>query len=328
MSTVDPELKRQAEAEASARTDYEHQRIDSYRSLRCDFKCTTVEEWLNILFNSQKADCKEEKAPSQRQIRKDAGVSFWEDAFSFLSPTKKKAIAEKKEQSRVKLQNKVDEINNFNRAQCAEANRKLANDFVAKHNRLISGNKKEVEEYFTYCLSNDCFILDSVNRFVPDFNLVFIPVGKCLVIDYKLPLMNEIPRVKEWNVGKDNDIIPKEMNKTDYLELYERVLFDLSMRAVGILFTSDDRNVLDKIVFNGSSVYTGWQSMPTMILSFEMSKNQYSYARARQMDFVSKAEIAKLNNAVYLGDIHSEKPPADLWETPPSKLVVPIKSSF
>lgn len=148
------------------------------------------------------------------------------------------------------------------------------------------------------------------------------------MIDYRLPRSDEISGIKEWYVGKSYEIMPKEMNKTYYLELYERVLFDLSMRAVGILFTSDDRNVLDEIVFNGSSVYANWQTKPTIILSFQMSKSQYLYDRTRKMDFVSKAEISKLNNVKYLGDIHSEKPPAELLESPPSKLVVPIKTSF
>lgn len=84
------------------------------------------------------------------------------------------------------------------------------------------------------------------------------------------------------------------MSKTDYLELYERVLLDLSLRAVGILFGSDNRNVLNEIVFNGSCVYSDWQDLPTIILSFLMSKNRYSFGRARRMDCVSKSELAKL----------------------------------
>ena len=63
-------------------------------------------------------------------------------------------------------------------------------------------------------------------------------------------------------------------------------------------------------------------------MSFLMTKDRYSFERARGMDCVSKVELAKLENVRYLGDIHSDKPPADLWETPPSKLVVPIQSSF
>lgn len=145
MSTVDPELKRQADAEASVRTEVEHQRIDNYRVLRYDFVNTTVDTWLNDLFNSRKADFREEKAPTKRQIRKDAGISFWEDMLSSFSPAKKKAIAEKKEKSRIKLQAEIDARNNFNRAQCYKANRELSYDLSAKFKSLISGDKTEVE---------------------------------------------------------------------------------------------------------------------------------------------------------------------------------------
>ena len=163
---------------------------------------------------------------------------------------------------------------------------------------------------------------------IPNFNLLYVPGKKRLVIDYNLPLMEQISRIKEWKVGKDNEVSPKDMNKTDYLEMYERVLFDLSIRTVGILFDSDNRNVINEIVFNGSCIYSEWQNMPTVILSFLISKNQYSYELIRKLDYVSKAEIAKLDMVSYLDDIRGTKAPADLWETPPSKLVVPIQSTF
>ena len=140
--------------------------------------------------------------------------------------------------------------------------------------------------------------------------------------------MDKVSRVKEWKVDKNNDVVPKEMNKADYLEMYERILFDLSLRTVGLLFGSDSNNVVSSIVFNGSCLYNDWQELPTILLSFVIPKSQYSYERIRGMECISKVEVSKLKEVRYLDDIHSEKAPSDLWETPPSKLVVPIRSSF
>lgn len=118
------------------------------------------------------------------------------------------------------------------------------------------------------------------------------------------------------------------MNKGDYTDLYERILFDLSLRAVGIIVESDSNNLLSSVVFNGSCVYNNRQAMPTVLISFVMPTIQYSYNRICRMDCISKNEIAKLKEARYLGDLQSQKAPSELWERPPVKLVVPIRSSF
>ena len=327
MNDVNPELKQQAEESAYFMTECERKRIDYYRSLRYDFTVTTVDSWLNGYYAEHREVFTTQKDPTWNQIRKDAGIGIIENMLSFFSEDKKKAIAEKKEHSRKKLQLEVDEVNKREWERCNRVNNRIKAEASEKFNRFTACNEQEVEDYFCYALSRDSYLLDGTES-IPDFRLLYVTEARRLVIDYRLPLMEQISRVKEWKVGKNLESIPKEMNKTDYLEMYERVLLDLSLRAVGILFGSDNRNVLNEIVFNGSCVYSDWQDRPTVILSFLMTKNQYSYERARGMDYVSKVELAKLEDVRYLGDIHSDKPPADLWETPPSKFVVPIKSSF
>lgn len=326
-SNVNPELKRQAEEAAASNTEWERQRIDYYRSLRYDFSVTTVDSWLNDYYDKYVEVYRPQKDPSWNQIRKDADVGFFENVFAFLSSEKKKTITVKREQSRKKLQAKVDEANRIERDRCNRFNDRLNLEVSAKLGRFLQCDAMEVSEYFRFALLKDSYLLDGTET-IPNFNLLYVPEKKRLVIDYNFPLMEQISRTKEWKVGKDNEISPKDMNRADYLEMYERVLFDLSVRTVGILFESDNRNVINESVFNGSCLYSEWQNMPTVILSFLMSKSQYSYERVRKMDYVSKSEIAKLDTVSYLDDIHATKAPADLWETPPSKLVVPIQSSF
>lgn len=327
MNNANSELKQQAEEEAYSKTEWERQRIDYYRGLRYGFSVTSVDKWLNDYFDARKEVFKPTKNPTWNQIRKEAGIGVIENMISSFFEDKKKAIAVKKEQSRKKLQLRVDEINKREWERCNRVNNRIKSEVSEKFNRFKACDEQEVEEYFSYVLSKDSYSLDGTES-IPNFQLLYISEKKRLVVDYNFPLMEQISRVKEWKVGKNFETVPKEMRKTDYLEMYERVLFDLSLRAVGILFGSDNRNALNEIAFNGSCVYSDWQDMPTIILSFIMAKNQYSPERIKRMDCVSKTEIAKLDNVRYFGDIHSERPPADLWETPPSKLVVPIQSSF
>lgn len=327
MNTPDIELRQEAEEVASYMTEQEHIRIESYRNLRWDFGVTTVDAWLNAYWREHESVFKPEKDPTWNEIRKDAGIGFLENMVSVFSSSKKKDIVAKKDKSRRKLQLEVDEANKRKQKRCDRANNRLKANISDKLTRFTACDEGEVEEYFCYALKQDLYMLDGIEC-TPNFNLLYIPEEKRLVVDYELPLMEDIPRTKEWKADKNNEIVPKNMNKSDYFEMYERIIFDISVRTVGILFDSDNMNVLNEIIFNGSCVYRDWQEMPTIILSFIIAKNRYSFERVQSMDFISKAEIAKLENVRYLGDIHSEKAPADLWETPPSKLITPFQSSF
>ena len=326
MAELTPE-KMAAQEEADQRTNWERQRFDYYRGLRYNFSTCNVDYWIDTLYMQQKAVYKAQKAPSQNQVRKKAGIGFWENAFAFVSEEKKKALDKKKAEVRIKMQEKIDKANTTEKERCSAYNSRLSERLMDKRSRLAAHSPEEVKEYFTFALNLDSFALDG-SEYHLNYNIVYDADTKQLIIDYELPEMDKVSRVKEWKVDKNNDVIPKEMNKSDYLEMYERVLFDISMRTVGILFESDDNNVINSIVFNGSCLYNNWQEMPTILISFVISKSQYSHERIRCMDCISKVEVAKLNEVRYLDDIHSQKAPADLWETPPSKLVIPIRSSF
>ena len=326
MAEMTPE-KMAAQEEADQRTNWERQRIEYYRALRYNFSTCDVDYWLNTLYDQQKAVYKAQKDPSWNQVRKGAGIGFWENAFAFVSEEKKKTVDAKKAEVRKRLQEKVDKANAAERERCSAYNSRLSQRLMDKLRRLTAHNPDDVEEYFTFALNLDSFALDG-NEYHLNYNLVYDADNKQLVIDYELPEMVKVSRVKEWKVEKNNDVVPKEMNKADYLEMYERILFDLSLRTVGILFGSDTNNVVSIIVFNGSCLYNDWQELPTILLSFVIPKSQYSYERIRGMECISKVEVSKLKEVRYLDDIHSEKAPSDLWETPPSRLVVPIRSSF
>ena len=326
MNELSPE-KIAAKEEADRRTDGERLRLESYLELRYIFSTCNVDYWLDTLYMQQKAIYKAQKKPSRNQVRKKAGIGFWENAFAFVSEEKKKDLDKKKAEVQKTLQEKVDKANAAEWERCSAYNSRLSERLRDKLSRLVACSPDEVEEYFTFALNLDSFDLDG-SKYHLNFNLVYDANKRQLIIDYELPEMDKISRVKEWKVDKNNNVIPKEMNKADYLEMYERILFDISMRTVGVLFESDSNNVINSIVFNGSCLYNNWQAMPTILISFVIPKSQYSYRRISSMECVSKAEVAKLKEVRYLDDIHLLKAPADLWETPPSKLVVPIRSSF
>ena len=326
MAEMTPE-KMAAQEDVADRTEWERQRIEYYLRIRYDFRTCDVDTWLDTLYNQQKRVYKAKKDPSWNQVRKGAGIGFLENAFAFVSEDQKREIKEKKEVVRKELQEEVDKANAAERKRCNVSNARLNERLKAKLDRLTSFVPEDIEEYFTFALNQDTFILEGYEYHF-NYNLVYDPDKKQLIIDCNLPSIGDISRIKEWKADKNNELVPKEMNKTDFLEMYERILFDISLRVVGVLFESDTNHVLRSIIFNGSCVYNDWQENPTIILSFEIQLSQYSYDRIRRMDCISKSEIARLKDVRYLADITTEKPPSDLWETPPSKLVTPIRSSW
>lgn len=317
--------KAAAQQEAFNRTEWEHQRLESYKSLRYDFHPVNVQYWYDKIFLEEKQYYKPLKYPSWNEIRKAAGVGFLDNINPFKSAEKKKNIEEKRNKAEKELKEKVDEENEKRKKWCNEYNDKLKATLDSRYRRFLAYDMDEISGYFNYVLRQDSYSFDG-NVFPIDFCLDYVDANKRLVVDYKFPTTIDISKIKEWSVNKFNEIIPKEMNKSDYLDLYERILFDLAMRVVGLLYYSDDKNVVNEIVFNGSCVYNNYQQKPTILLSFIIPKTQYSFERIKRIDFVSKSEIAKLEKVSYLDEITSSKPPAALGEEYPTKMVVPFES--
>ena len=328
MPPVDSELKYQVEAEVARRTEVEQRRIDYYRSLRYGFYATSVDKWLGHYLEQHEVIYKPQKDPSWNQIRKAAGIELLEYIFALRAKDKKKIVADKMKKSRNKLKEQIDAANKRELERCRSLNSQLESAIRDKSKHLDELDPFEVQDFFEYAIEINSYSLDCINQYPQRFNLMYVPKRKRLVVDYELPTIDYISNNKEWKVGRNNEISPKKMNKTDYLEMYERILFDLSIRVIGILFESDSRNVINEVVFNGLCQYYGWQNRPTVLLSFLVTKDSYSYEKVQKMDFVSKVFVSKLAKIEYLDDVDNKKPPADLWETPPSKIVIPIQSSL
>ena len=326
MTNISPE-RMEAIDEAAKRTEYEHERIEYYRCLRYEFEVCSVDAWLNEIYSHQMRNYVPKKNPSWNQVRKAADISLIENFVSFFSKEKRNINNRKKEEKRKILQAEVDKSNLLEFNRCKEHNKQLLKHLDAKRDRLESCNKIDVEEYFNYVLDSDYYSLDG-QRYPSTHALSYNTLEKQLVVDYRLPAHFEVSNVKEWTLDKYNQVTSKKMSKNNYLELYERVILDISIRIVGLIFLSDSCSVLNSIVFNGSSVYTDWQNKPTVLISFKMNKNQYAYDKVQKMDYVSKKELAKMKDIRYLGDINSDKPTPELLETPPSKLVTPFESNI
>lgn len=247
--------------------------------------------------------------------------------ISFFSKEKRKAVKERKLAAQISLQADIDKANQIQAKRVEKHNKLLRANLAEISNRINISDTKEVKDYFRFVLSSDGFALND-DYFEINFALDYDSSKQRLVVDYRLPTTEDIPDTKEYKVSKQNEITPSKMKKNDYLSLYENSILDSSLRVVGLLFESDDRDVIKEVIFNGSCVYADWQSAPTVLVSFLIPKSKYNYQKVCKMDFLSKHFIASLNQVEYIGDIHSSKAPSELLKRSPAKRVVPIQSSI
>ena len=317
-----------AQEEANFRTDYEQRRIYNYQKLRYGFRSYSIDCWIEDIYQRKKHVIRPVKKPSRNQIRKKAGITIWENALAFLSPEKKKKLDEKKAYAKDILQSKVDFENENIRKNCELYNSELRQNLKNKRYEIKKYNEKVVREYFCMVLYQDCYTLDGEADYPVEFRMNYDSKNKQLIVDYLLPIAKDISRVKEWEVNKNNEVVPKNMPIEEYRDMYERILMDISIRTVGILFESDTDNVLDSIIFNGECQYKNWQERPTALLSFLIYKSQYSYDRISKMDCVSKEMIAELKNKKYVDKLTSSRASSVLLDMDPNKSIVPIKSCF
>ena len=162
--------KEAARQEAYNRTEWEHRRLESYKSLRYNFQSTSVLYWIDKSFEEQAKKYEPIKNPSRNEIRKTAGVGFFENIPLFKSDEQKKDIETKKNQAKKELQAKVDKENEKRKKECDEYNKKLNVALNSKYHRFLAYDENEISEYFCYVLRQDSYGFDG-NVFQIDFCL-------------------------------------------------------------------------------------------------------------------------------------------------------------
>ena len=82
------------------------------------------------------------------------------------------------------------------------------------------------------------------------------------------------------------------MSKKDFLQLYETIIFDLTVRTTALIFESDNKDVVSEVLFNASTVYDEAPNRCTFFLSTIIPKKSYLRQEIRNYGFVSKQFIS------------------------------------
>jgi len=115
--------------------------------------------------------------------------------------------------------------------------------------------------------------------FPQEFGLDYSSTNKTLLVDYFLPSLEEMPRLKEVKYVQSRDCFTdKNLPETAVAKLYDEVVYQLALRTIHELYEADVVNGLGSVVFNGwvRSVDKGTgKEVTACIISLQASREAF-----------------------------------------------------
>ena len=150
--------------------------------------------------------------------------------------------------------------------------------------QYYKGEKSAIEEYCDMVLSNSVY----PDYFPQEFDIEYNETNKTLIVEYSLPDISDVPTLKEVKFLKSKDEY-KETHITDSVKrkMYDKLLYDVTLRTNHELFEADIIDAVESIVFNGwvNSINkaTG-KNEEACILSLQTMKEEFLEINLEQVD--------------------------------------------
>jgi restriction system protein len=162
-------------------------------------------------------------------------------------------------------------------------NQKISNDAVDElKNKYESGDEEAIEEYCEIVLNSS----EYPNEFPQTFRLFYNKEGKQLIVDYDLPPIDKLPKLK------DVKFVSKEVREYYLTEIQQATNFDLIMyriciRTIHELFEADVTNHIDIVCFNGwvnAMDLAKGVRVNSCIMSIQTNKEEFTKINLSQID--------------------------------------------
>jgi len=183
---------------------------------------------------------------------------------------------------------------------------------LAIDEKKIKYEKEDPEGILYFC---DAILTKSEypSFFPHTYELDYNPMNKLLLIEHQLPSVANIPTLKEVQYIKSrDDFAEKHISKTQLNNLYDSILYQISLRTIQELFRINRANVLSSIVFNGfvSSIdpSTG-KEVTACVLSLQADRGEFLEINLANVD--PKACFRKLKG-IGSPQLHSLTPIAPI----------------
>jgi len=147
-----------------------------------------------------------------------------------------------------------------------------------------SKNPEAITDYCDMVLSNseypDCF--------PQELELEYNPQTKILIVDYAMPAIECIPKIREVKYVQSRDVFSEVfLNDATVNKLYDDLLYQITLRSIHELFEADVIEALDAIVFNGwvRSIDTSTgKEVNACILSVQAGRKEFLEINLAQID--------------------------------------------
>ncbi|TFD99417.1 restriction endonuclease [Jeotgalibacillus salarius] len=130
-----------------------------------------------------------------------------------------------------------------------ELEQKETNDAVElQKQRYLNNDPLAIEEYCDMVLSNS----EYPDLFPKEYDLEYISTTRTLLVEYNLPDIEAMPKLKEVKyIANRDEYNESYLTEAAVNKIYEKLLYDTTLRTIHELYEGDVSEALDAIVFNG-----------------------------------------------------------------------------
>ncbi len=184
------------------------------------------------------------------------------------------------------------------------------NNAVDKRKELY--NSKAPDAVVDYCelvLSNS----EYPDYFPKEFDLDYNTETKILIVEYSLPSVDDIPKVKEAKYVKSrNELVESLLSESVVNKIYDSLIYQIALRTIHELYEADTVTALPSIVFNGwveSIDKATGKKVNACIISVQAMREEFL---AINLDNVDPKACFKILKGVGSSKLHSLTPIAPI----------------
>lgn len=174
-----------------------------------------------------------------------------------------------------------------------------------------SGDAATTSKFFKLVLSRSSY----PKYFKKDFTLDFNSESRILVVDFKLPELEDMPRLKEVKFIKSRKTFEKSyISDSELKENYDNFLYQTSLKIINDICKSDYMSLVESVVFNGwietIDKRTG-KDVTLCILSVQATREQFL---SINLERISPKECFKGLKGVSSVKLHTVTPIAPILQ--------------
>ena len=178
------------------------------------------------------------------QSRRDAAQAGAEGSYA-------RALDQYRELEAARLARIEELLRAHNDASAPERLRILAHNTAidAFRDRVMSGDREAVSEYFTQAFES---VTDSAG-FPRDHRFAYVPESKLLLVEWRVPGVEVVPREREFRYNKSTDSVGVHRWRpiAEVRRIHARLLAQLALRATNVAFGADPGGLVQTVVFDG-----------------------------------------------------------------------------